>query len=128
MDVEKAKVMCKSNGSSLLIYESGNMASLVLPSGENFTISIGFSSVKVFIKKSRFSLKLPKQIASKPILDWDSDYNTHNNIQRRGMKIYMLDGLISIVSQYKDLQQLVSAWPLIENPIGIGAMKNMGIA
>jgi hypothetical protein len=82
-DLDTAKKACEGRGSTLLAYEPGMSASLVLQSGETLLISIGPATAKIFIPRRIFGLGsifpkigwyFPQTFASQQLTIWEPKF------------------------------------------------------
>jgi hypothetical protein len=79
-----ARIICENYGSSLLSYELGRAAYVVLPSKEHIVISIGTSSAKVCTKRAIFGWRLPKVVASQSLSAWEPRSALLDRLRRFG--------------------------------------------
>jgi len=129
MNEVDAKIICKNNGSSLLSYELGKAAYIVLPSSEPIVISIGTLTVKILTKRAIFGWLFPKVIVSQSISTWEQGFNKLDRLRQFGCGAIVLDGLLSLVSRCRSLDELRLAWPVLRNPLDAWAAEklDMGI-
>jgi hypothetical protein len=106
MNEVDAKTICENHGPSLLSYELGKAAYIVLPSSEPIVISIGTSTVKVFTKRAIFGWRFPKVIVSQSIATWEPRFDKLDRLRRFGCGAMVLDGLLSLVSRCRSLDEL----------------------
>lgn len=122
MDEVKAKAICEKNGSTLRSYERGRAAFLVLPSGEPIVISVGTASAKVFTSSTE-DWHLPKVIVSQPIEVWEPSFRRLDRLHRYACGYMVLDGLLSLLSRCRSIDELRLSWPGLENPIGVAGRE-----
>jgi hypothetical protein len=121
MNEQDAKAICEKHGSSFLSYELGRAAYIVLPSNEHVIISIGTSTAKVFTKRRILGWWFPKVITSQSIAIWEPTFDKLDRLPRFLCCAMVLDGLLSLVSKCKSLDELRLVWPVIRNPLDVSA-------
>ena len=124
-----AKILCEKNGSSLLSYELGKAAYIVLPSSEHIIISIGTLTAKILTKHATSDWRFPEVVVSQDISTWEPSLKKHDRLRQFGIGAMALDGLVSLVSRCRSLHELRLAWPVLRNPLEAWAEEklNMGI-
>jgi len=135
MEEQKAQSITQTNGSTLIKYQSGYFAHLVLPSNEKIIISVGSTTVKVFTRRSVIGWIFPKTVASRKIEYWVSlkneviatdhniklrSFSSYNQMERFGCGIWALDGLVVLLSSCKSILEIKLAWPELANPLQEG--------
>ncbi len=125
MDKNKIKTICEQNGSKLVEYTSRRIALIVLPSGENLIISIGAFTAKIMRPRKFFGVFFPKVLLANNITAWEPAYQTQPAMAKEGTRLYLLAGLIMILSKCKTTKEVAMIWPTIENPIGLAAVNDL---
>lgn len=120
-----ARVTCESRGSSMLSYQLGKAAYIVLPSNERIIISIGTLTVKVLTKRSIIGWKFPKVIVSQSIASWEERFDKFDRLRRFGCGAMILDGLLCLVSSFKSIEELRLAWPVLRNHLEVWASEKL---
>jgi len=120
-----ARVTCERHGSSMLSYQLGKAAYIVLPSNEDVIISIGTLSVKVLTRRSIMGWKFPKVIVSSSIAAWEERFDKFDHLRRFGCGAMILDGLLCLVSSFKSIEELRLAWPDLGNPLEVWASEKL---
>jgi len=121
MNEQDARAICEKHGSAFLSYEVGRAAYIVLPSNEHIIISIGTSTAKVLIKRRIFGWRFPRVIASQSIATWEPTFRKLDRLRRFACGVMALDGLLSLVSKCKSVDELRLVWPVMRNPMEVMA-------
>jgi hypothetical protein len=121
MNEQDAKAICEKHGSSFLSYTLGRAAYIVLPSNEHVIISIGTLTAKVLTKRRILGWWFPKVITSQSIAIWQPTFDKLDRLRRFACGAMVLDGLLSLVSKCKSLDELRLVWPVIRNPLDVSA-------
>ena len=132
MEEQKARAITEANGSTLLKYESGKFAYLLLPSNEKIIISIGTETVKILTRRPIIGLIFPKTVAFQKIEYWANDslrpyitYANLNRMQRYASGCTALDGLVDLMSRCKSISEIQLAWPDLYNPLLQGSKYSL---
>jgi hypothetical protein len=120
-DELKTKIQQKvaPTGLKIIDYKMAEYALVRLPSGTEFMISMGATTVR-FLKKGLLGYVTPKTILSKQIADWDNRYLSYDALRREGIKLNLLTGLIINLSKIRSENE-------IEQAIGEGNALGEGV-
>jgi len=125
MTPHDARDLCAKHGSVLRHYEPGRVASIIIPSGEVLTVSVGTATAKIFCKRALFGWLLPKRIGDKNLADWIPEYSRLSRLQMSVARAMVLDGLINLAAQARCAGELSFAWTVLRNPIEV-AVEDCG--
>lgn len=120
-----ARSISQANGSTLLGYEHGKTAFLVLPSKEQVVISIGTGTVKVFTRRLVLGWVFPRTIALQHIAYWEPSFAGLDRLRRFACGCMVLDGLIDLVSRCRSISELRLAWTVLRNPLEVAVSQTL---
>ena len=123
MNTTDATKVCETNGARLIHYETARVAKIELPSGEQVLISIGTASAKLYRKNRLFGWFLPRSFVSKPLVEWDPRYCHVSGFDRDVFRGMILDGLLSLLSRFKSIDELNRGWPTMKNPMEVASLE-----